>query len=119
MLNESEWNEKKKVLVDIYERKNSLGKEEIESLLKSELVKDNGKEDFGENISCISEKYSLSVRESDVLKELSAGLSNSQISGVLSVSVSTVKKHVYSIFNKVGVNSRSQLLNMLFRNWEK
>ena len=60
------------------------------------------------------EDFSLSSRESDVLKLLADGFSNNAISELMNVSVSTVKKHVYNIFNKVGVNSRTQLLNMIY-----
>lgn len=42
------------------------------------------------------------------------GRSNNDISEQIHVSLSTVKKHVYNIFNKVGVNSRTQLLNLVF-----
>ena len=37
-----------------------------------------------------------------------------EISEQIDVSVSTVKKHIYNIFNKAGVNSRTQLLNLVF-----
>lgn len=119
MLSESEWKEKRKTLLDLYDKKNNLSKEEIEQLLKAELVKADETEGFAENISDISKKYSLSVRESEVLAELAFGKSNFQIGESLFVSVSTVKKHVYSIFNKVGVNSRLQLLNMVFNRQEE
>ena len=47
-------------------------------------------------------------------KLLIDGRTNAEISDKLSISVSTVKKHVYNIFNKTGVSSRSQLLNFIF-----
>ena len=58
--------------------------------------------------------FFLSKREADVLKLIADGCSNSEISEQIQVSVSTVKKHVYNIFNKTGVNSRTQLLNMVY-----
>ena len=42
------------------------------------------------------------------------GRSNSDIGERLDVSVSTVKKHVYNIFNKAGVYSRTQLLSLVY-----
>jgi len=42
-----------------------------------------------------------------VLRVLSEGLTNPQIAERLVVSLPTVNKHVASIFNKLGVNSRS------------
>lgn len=58
--------------------------------------------------------FSLSEREADVLRLIADGQSNNDISEKINVSVSTVKKHVYNIFNKAGVNSRTQLLNMVY-----
>lgn len=65
-------------------------------------------------LSKVVEDLSLSSREADVLKLLADGHSNVDISEQIHVSVSTVKKHVYNIFNKAGVNSRTQLLNMIY-----
>jgi predicted ATPase/DNA-binding CsgD family transcriptional regulator len=49
----------------------------------------------------------LSPRETEVLRLLTEGLTNPQIAERLVVSLPTVNKHVASIFNKLGVNSRS------------
>ena len=49
----------------------------------------------------------LTTREREVLRLLSEGLTNPQIAERLVVSLPTVNKHVASIFNKLGVNSRS------------
>lgn len=59
-------------------------------------------------------KFELSERENEILKLIADGKSNSEISDTLCVSLSTVKKHVYNIFNKAGVNSRTQLLNSIY-----
>ena len=59
-------------------------------------------------------RFSLSEREGMVLRLIADGRSNNDISEQIHVSLSTVKKHVYNIFNKVGVNSRTQLLNLVF-----
>lgn len=60
------------------------------------------------------EDFSLSEREADVLRLIADGRSNNDISEQIHVSLSTVKKHVYNIFNKAGVNSRTQLLTMIY-----
>jgi predicted ATPase/DNA-binding CsgD family transcriptional regulator len=49
----------------------------------------------------------LTRRESEVLRLLTKGLTNPQIAERLVVSLPTVNTHVASIFNKLGVNSRS------------
>ena len=59
-------------------------------------------------------KFALSEREADVLRLIADGRSNYEISEQIHVSVSTVKKHIYNIFNKAGVNSRMQLLSMIY-----
>jgi len=50
----------------------------------------------------------LSSRESEILRLLTEGYTNVQIGGLLSISSNTVKTHVNSIFNKMGVNDRTQ-----------
>lgn len=48
----------------------------------------------------------LTPREKDVLSELSRGLSNMQIAKQLYISENTVKKHISSIFSKLGLSHR-------------
>jgi LuxR family transcriptional regulator, maltose regulon positive regulatory protein len=52
----------------------------------------------------------LSAREREVLALVAAGASNAAIAGALVVSVHTVKSHVKHIFEKLGVESRTQAL---------
>jgi DNA-binding NarL/FixJ family response regulator len=51
--------------------------------------------------------FGLTVREREVLRLLAEGLTNPQIAERLVVSLPTVSTHVTSIFNKLGVTSRS------------
>ncbi|MDX2098561.1 MAG: LuxR C-terminal-related transcriptional regulator [Leptolyngbyaceae cyanobacterium bins.59] len=51
----------------------------------------------------------LSVRELEVLKLVSQGLSNPEIATALQVSQNTIKSHVRSLMNKFGVDRRVQL----------
>ncbi len=55
----------------------------------------------------------LSAREKDVLTYLLEGRSNAEIARDLFLSVGTVKNHVTSIFRKMGIARRSQLLGYL------
>lgn len=48
----------------------------------------------------------LTLRERDVLIELGKGLNNTQIANSLFISENTVKKHIGSIFSKLGISHR-------------
>lgn len=50
----------------------------------------------------------LTVRERQVLDQVSAGRSNTVIAAALNLSVKTVSNHVSSIFAKLGVATRSE-----------
>ncbi len=60
----------------------------------------------------------LSQRELEVLKLAARGMSNKDIGEALFISVRTVQAHLRSIFNKLGVGSRSEaVLYVLKRGW--
>jgi DNA-binding NarL/FixJ family response regulator len=50
----------------------------------------------------------LTVREQEVLALLALGMSNAEIAHELFLSVDTIKTHVRRVFNKLGVNNRTQ-----------
>jgi DNA-binding NarL/FixJ family response regulator len=50
----------------------------------------------------------LSPRELDVLRELVKGASNREIAINLFISVNTVKHHIHSILEKLGMENRRQ-----------
>jgi DNA-binding CsgD family transcriptional regulator len=56
----------------------------------------------------------LTVREQQVIDQLATGGSNARIAEVLSISVRTVENHLRSIYEKLGINSRTQLISLLF-----
>jgi DNA-binding NarL/FixJ family response regulator len=51
---------------------------------------------------------SLSERETDVLRLIALGKANKEIAADLTIGEKTVKTHVSSILNKLGVQSRTQ-----------
>ncbi len=53
---------------------------------------------------------SLTERELEILQLVKDGLSNKDISQKLNVSLSTVKTHIYHIFDKLGVKNRIQAM---------
>lgn len=57
----------------------------------------------------------LTGREQDVLVRLSAGRSNKEIAGDLSISETTVKSHLKSIFSKLNVLSRTEAVAVASR----
>lgn len=50
----------------------------------------------------------LTPRENEVLRMMTAGLSNREIASVLGISEHTVKFHITSIFGKLGTSSRTE-----------
>lgn len=58
----------------------------------------------------------LSKRELEVLSMMAEGLTNPEISQALFISPHTVKSHVVHIFNKLGVNQRTQAVVWAARN---
>ncbi|MCR4822435.1 MAG: LuxR C-terminal-related transcriptional regulator [Treponema sp.] len=89
-------------------------KKHLENMVSNAILITRSSPDSELSLTKAVEDFSLSSREADVLKLLADGRSNMDISEEIHVSVSTVKKHVYNIFNKAGVNSRTQLLNMIY-----
>ncbi|MGB0424183.1 MAG: response regulator transcription factor [Flavobacteriales bacterium] len=50
---------------------------------------------------------SITPREREVLLLMRMGKSNSEIAEALEISINTVKTHLKSMFNKLGVNNRT------------
>jgi DNA-binding CsgD family transcriptional regulator len=61
----------------------------------------------------LARAHGLTAREADVVRLLIRGLSTSDLSGQLHISEHTVQDHLKSIFDKVGVRSRRELLAAL------
>jgi DNA-binding NarL/FixJ family response regulator len=57
----------------------------------------------------------LSSREWEVLEAAATGLSNPQIAEQMSISENTVKFHLQNIFQKLGVNNRTEAAGFYFR----
>lgn len=57
----------------------------------------------------------LTRRELEVLADLASGRTNKQIARDHGVSLNTVKFHVRNLFQKLGVNSRSQAISLYLR----
>ena len=69
--------------------------------------------DRNKMLAHLAAEFELSEREKEALLCMDGGMSNAQIAENMGISLSTVKKHVYHIFEKVGVDTRAQLRNVL------
>ncbi len=63
------------------------------------------------------EKFQISQREAEIIHLLLKGKSNKEIEDALFIAMGTVKNHIYSVYQKIGVKNRAQLLT-LFKNLE-
>ena len=86
----------------------------LENMICDLLNVNENSSDMSQYLDKAAKNFSLSDREFDVLKLIADGRSNNEISEQIKVSVSTVKKHIYNIFNKAGVYSRTQLLSLVY-----
>ena len=63
-----------------------------------------------EQLDGLFRQYELTEREREILQLILSGKSNQEISELLYITVGTVKAHVHSIFGKLDVSRRSQLI---------
>ncbi len=62
-------------------------------------------------IAQLCRDHAISVREQAILTHLIAGNNNREIAAELFISPNTVRNHIYSIYKKMGVKNRLQLLS--------
>ncbi len=82
----------------------------ISPVIKSKLVKLIQPDDFNDyRYSMVKE---LSKREREILSLIVEGMDNQEISHRLYISEQTVKNHVSTIYSKLGVHNRLQIMKM-------
>ena len=54
----------------------------------------------------------LTRRETEIVRHVVENLSTAEISNLLNISPATTKRHLYNIFEKLGINSRLQLVGI-------
>ena len=62
----------------------------------------------------IVDAYSLTKREGQITRLVLRGLSTAEVSEELHITANTVRDHFKSIFDKVGVRSRRELVGQVF-----
>lgn len=68
---------------------------------------------LGSEIDAFRRRYRLSAREAQVAELVLHGYKNAEIAATLGITPATTKKHLTRIFDKVGVDTRSQLQTLL------
>jgi DNA-binding NarL/FixJ family response regulator len=63
-----------------------------------------------------SDKYNLSEREKEILELLAGGFRYKDIADQLFISISTVRSHIFSIYEKLHVHNRTEALNKYKQN---
>ncbi len=66
--------------------------------------------ELGTSMGAFRTRYRLSKREAEVVELVLLGYRNRDIAATLGTSPTTVKKHLTHIFDKVGVDNRTQLI---------
>ena len=68
---------------------------------------------FGELPDEVVSRFSLTAREKQMATLIAQGFTNKEIAFKLGISEATVRTHIYNVFQKVGAQSRIELLNLL------
>ncbi|MCL2136194.1 MAG: helix-turn-helix transcriptional regulator [Coriobacteriia bacterium] len=70
-------------------------------------------EDEIDKVNTVANRYSLTKRESEVLFYLAKGYSRPYIEKKLFISKGTAKTHIFKIFQKIGVSSQDELIELV------
>jgi len=98
------------IIIDITEKKLKLERQKryVEYLSRSLRVLTQEKNRVLTDDGHLDTTFGLTDRETEVLRLMTEGFTNNEISERLSISPHTVKSHVIHIFNKLSVDDRTQ-----------
>ena len=65
------------------------------------------------NTDLLKKQYNLTQRETELILLLTSGKSTNEIAELLNISKETIRSHLKNIFMKTGVNSQTQLVQLL------
>ena len=85
----------------------------VRSQEDDEAVDDRRPGRFKQNCEVVAERYVLTPREAEVFPLLAKGRNAAYIAENLGVSPATVKSHIYHIYQKLGVNSQQNLIDIV------
>jgi len=74
---------------------------------------------YEQSLEDVFAKYSLTQREQEIVRLILEGASNKDIEKKLFISSSTVRNHIYNIYQKLGVQNRLELINLVKRHAQK
>jgi DNA-binding CsgD family transcriptional regulator len=66
-----------------------------------------------DQIALFFKKYNISEREGEIINLVLKGYSYNQIADLLFISLNTVRAHIRSIYPKIGINSRYELMCLI------
>jgi len=94
---------------DVYNG-NSIMQPEIAAKVIAHITKNKGASQGSRAASHKSQLDELTDREKEILVLVARGMSNNEIARSLFLSIGTVKNHISSIYEKIGVNERSKAI---------
>jgi len=66
-----------------------------------------------ENLEKVFKKYNITQREQEIIIMILDGANNKEIETKLYISSSTVRNHIYNIYQKLGIQNRIGLINLI------
>src|SRR5262245_4874903 len=69
--------------------------------------------ELGMTMAAFTQRYRLSRREAQIVELVMLGYRNRDIAGALGTAPATIKKHLTHVFDKVGVDTRTQLVSRI------
>ena len=73
----------------------------------------------GDRADSLIGSYGLTAREQEILRLILQGANNKDIERKLFISASTVRNHIYNIYQKLGVRNRLELINLIGKDAQK
>lgn len=64
--------------------------------------------------SAVQELNSITPREKEVLEMLATGALYKEVAGALGISINTLKRHIYNLYEKLHVDNKTEAINKVF-----